>query len=461
MAERLTTYTPAQLADLREQVEKAEAAQDEQAKVIRAMADDSADFTEEKQAEYDLATMEYTIRKDKADAMSRQFSDALLLSENDPINKREPCPAERLMRGGIKALGDAERKYVADWRESKDGKGTSGDIPIDEFMLQGYQDVKANFAGPRNSTGATGRGVIPVTTLVGIVNALKAYGGIAPYANQFNTASGEPINVPQHNDTTQMGSYRSAELATTPAAATSQIGEIQFTAYTQQSGEVFVSNELQQDTSFDILGWVMNLLYHRLGRRRAVEFWGGAGTAGPTGITSIAKAGTAAASQTAITWEEMLNVQYDIDQAYLMGMQAVDRNAAELNNLFGDGGGSVRYVISRGLEQLMRNLKDGEGRPLWQPAITSGIPGMIHGYPYNVCFEGDAPAAGAVVGVFGNLSYFGIRNIGTMSVRMYDDSRTGTQNAVSFQGYCREDSKSLGPDDGGKNQAFVNIQMAA
>ena len=172
----------------------------------------------------------------------------------------------------------------------------------------------------------------------------------------------------------------------------------------------------------------------------------------PAGIVKNAKAGITAAAQEVVTWEEMLDLQYEVDAGWLDPMvMSSGMSGPEM-------GGEVGYVMSRALEGKLRRVLDLEGRPKWVPSVQAGIPDRIHGYPYWLNFEMAAPAAGTSPALFGNFSY--------QDVMVYNffDSRTAQTHGIEVMAFCREDADHIGPDNAGNDStcpAFCKLTMRA
>ena len=123
-------------------------------------------------------------------------------------------------------------------------------------------------------------------------------------------------------------------------------------------------------------------------------------------------------------------------------------------------GGRIGYMISRDMEKLLRKLKDSDNRPLWLPSIREGAGHMIYGKPYAINYDMDDVATGNVPLIFGNFSYYGIRNIRSIEIYRFLDSRTMQNYAVECLAFSRRDGRPIGVVDGsGICEAWAKLTM--
>ena len=110
----------------------------------------------------------------------------------------------------------------------------------------------------------------------------------------------------------------------------------------------------------------------------------------PTGLlhtTGGAEVGVTAASATAITMEEVIDLFFSLKAPYR-------KNAT--------------FVVNDATVKAIRKLKDGQGQYLWQPSITQGTPDTILNRPVVTSQYMPIAAAGEKTILFGDLSYYWI-----------------------------------------------------
>ena len=151
-------------------------------------------------------------------------------------------------------------------------------------------------------------------------------------------------------------------------AENTQVGEVadrlrncNLGAFTYTSGLVRLSQELMQDTAFDLSGFLTRVFGERLARVINTHCTAGDGVAKPSGVITEATLGVTAASATEFTADELIDLEHSVDRAYR-------RNA--------------RWMMNDDALRVVKKLKDGAGRYLWLASPADGEPDTILGHPY-------------------------------------------------------------------------------
>ena len=151
-----------------------------------------------------------------------------------------------------------------------------------------------------------------------------------------------------------------------------------------------VSDELLNDSVFDLPSYISTEFARRIGAKEEEAFFVGDGGGKPTGIfaaTGGAQTGVTAASSTAITADELIDLFYSLKSPYR-------RKAV--------------WVMNDSTVKAIRKLKDNQGQYLWQPSLTAGTPDTILNRPVYTSSYVPAIAAGAKTIAFGDFSYYWI-----------------------------------------------------
>lgn len=151
-----------------------------------------------------------------------------------------------------------------------------------------------------------------------------------------------------------------------------------------------VSNELLNDSVFDLEAYISKEFARRIGNKEEDAFFNGNGTGKPVGIfnsTGGAQTGVTAASSSAVTADEIIDLFYSLGSPYR-------KNAV--------------WVLNDATVKAVRKLKDGNGNYLWQPALTSGTPDVLLGRPVYTSAYVPTIASGAKVIAFGDFNYYWI-----------------------------------------------------
>lgn len=151
-----------------------------------------------------------------------------------------------------------------------------------------------------------------------------------------------------------------------------------------------VSNELLNDSVFNLESYISKEFARRIGSKEEDAFFNGNGTGKPVGIfnaTGGAEVGVTAASATAITADEIIDLFYSLKAPYR-------KNAV--------------WILNDATIKAIRKLKDNNGNYLWQPSLTAGTPDTILGRPVYTSSYVPTIGAGAKTIAFGDFSYYWI-----------------------------------------------------
>lgn len=197
-----------------------------------------------------------------------------------------------------------------------------------------------------------------------------------------------------------------------------------------------VSEELLQDSAFDLESYIRSEFSRRIGDKEEDAFLNGNGTHKPTGIlnaTGGAQVGVTTASATAITADEVIDLFYSLKAPYR-------KNAV--------------WILNDATVKAIRKLKNGAGDYLWQPAIKDGEVPTILGRPYFTSRYAPTIASEAKVIAFGDFSYYWIGDRQGISFKRLNELYAGN-GQVGFLASKRLDGKLVLPE------AIKVLQMKA
>ncbi len=289
--------------------------------------------------------------------------------------------------------------------------GTQEMDPQDRVQLRQY------FAALQTVSGGGGGYTIAPLWRNEIVEAMKAYGGMRQAATVITTDSGADLPFITNDDTGNVGELL-AESGTASEQDTS-FGQRILKAFMYDSKVVRVSFQLLQDSAFDLPGYLTQIFATRLGRVTNTHYTNGLGGNQPNGIVTDATSGVTAAGQTAVTYDELLDLVHSVDPAY--------RSMPGVGFMFPD----------TALRSL-RKLKDGEGQYLWSQGTTVGQPDRLAGYPYIINQDLATMATGTKSILFGNLAAYYIRDTSDMMVLRLEELYA-LQAQVAFVAFMRTD----------------------
>lgn len=285
------------------------------------------------------------------------------------------------------------------------------------------------------STGAAGGYTVPQGFRAKITETLKAYGGVRRLAEVITTDDGATLPWPTNDDTSNVGAILTENTQATEQDVT--FGQKQLTAYTYTSKIVRCSLQLAQDSATDIESWLARKLGQRIGRAQAAHFISGTGAGQPQGLITAATVGKTAASPTAFTYDELIDLMASVDAAYLV-----------------DGEPGVGWIMNQTTWAAVRKLKDSQNRPLVEPNLQTGKPTNLLGYEVVIDNGMAALTTGQKPIAFGNFrAGYVIRDVGAPEVRRLDE-RYMDFLQLGFIGWQRTDAAVQDAS------AFKVLQMA-
>lgn len=158
-----------------------------------------------------------------------------------------------------------------------------------------------------------------------------------------------------------------------------------------------VSEELINDSVFPLEEYISKEFARRIASREEEAFFTGDGNGKPLGFlakTGCADVGVTAASATAITVDEIIDLFYSLKTPYR-------KNAV--------------WILNDATVKAVRKLKDSTGQYLWQSALTEGTPDKLLGRPVYTSAYMPTAAAGAKTVAFGDFKYYWIADRGVPS----------------------------------------------
>ncbi len=188
-----------------------------------------------------------------------------------------------------------------------------------------------------------------------------------------------------------------------------------------------VSNELLSDSVFDLESYISKEFGRRIGSKEEDAFFNGDGVGKPIGIfnkTGGADTGVTAASATAITADEIIDLFYSLNAPYR-------KNAV--------------WVMNDSTVKAIRKLKDNNGNYLWQPALTAGTPDTLLGRPVYTSSYVPAIAAGKKTIAFGDFGYYWIADRQGRNFKKLSELYAATDQ-TGFVATQRVDGKLILPE---------------
>jgi HK97 family phage major capsid protein len=225
-------------------------------------------------------------------------------------------------------------------------------------------------------TGPAGGYLVPATMVNRLTERMKAFGGLEGVADVMTTTSGEVLNWPSLDDTSNEGEVVAEGAAPAGGAdlvfGKRELGAYRFTSTGTGANPIRVSSELLMDNKFDVEGRIMNKLGERIARHAAPLFVRGNGVGQPEGIVNGCTSANGRAIElendtNGLTYDDLINFEHSVDPAY--------RNMGNCSWAFNDA--SLKVI---------KKLQDSNGDPLWLPVTNDRLAanifnGLLLGYP--------------------------------------------------------------------------------
>ena len=250
-----------------------------------------------------------------------------------------------------------------------------------------------------------------------LVEALEEENVFRQLANVIRTSSGDrKIPVVATKGTAswidEEGAYTESD---------DSFGQVSIGAY-KVGTMIKVSEELLNDSVFDLESYIAKEFARRIGAKEEEAFFTGDGSGKPLGVlaaTGGAETGVTAASSTAITADELMDLFYSLKSPY--------RKKAV-------------WVLNDSTIKAVRKLKDSTGQYLWQPSLAVGTPDTLLGRPVKTSAYMPVIAAGAKTIAFGDFSYYWIADRQGRSFKRLNELYAAN-GQVGFLGSQRVDGK--------------------
>jgi len=315
--------------------------------------------------------------------------------------------------------------YRAAFHEYLRAQGQLGEMrPEARAALQaGYTTVEQRAQTTTNSAGGY---TVPTELQNIMIRSMLAWGPMydEDLATSITTTGGYTMTMPTVNDTAvTAGAHTEGATLTDDGGKDVTFGVKQLDAYAFDTEWLRVSKELADDSIFAMEQLIGDLLGERLGRIANLQLTTGSGSSAPHGIVTASSAGTAAASTSAITADEIITLIHNVDPAYRTGPK-------------------VRFMFHDSTLAAIRKLKDGDGNYLWQMGnVQQGQPGSLLGYNYSInqamAELGDGASSRVVA--FGDFGKYYVRKVGAPLIGALQDKDFWPGFGVA--GYIRFDGE--------------------
>jgi HK97 family phage major capsid protein len=339
-------------------------------------------------AEVDAMLDAMDVKKQELDTRARYTDFARLATEADE-SKRLPNPA--VESKAVEPSADIERKAFAS-------------------VMRGrrYEFLAPELKAALNVTTAGEGGYLtPVLYYNDLIAALTK-GSVLRQAGArvISLPGSESVKFPSLTNSTRA-------IKTAEAAAYNEVeptvGEITFTPV-KFTRLVKASKEILTDSRIDLVGQIiMPDVQNAFILAENADFTTGDGVGDPQGVVTGATAAVTAAAATAITADELMDLQYSLEYMYRP---------------------RAKFMMHDSTVKAIRKLKTGIGGDntyLWSPGLSANEPSTLLGSPVIVNNDmAQLAGVSAKTVVYGDFSYFWIADFGGLEIQPLMELYMGT-----------------------------------
>lgn len=364
-------------------------------------AADGREMTAEEQQRWDTMLADYD-KADKAVEAEERFQEVQRRQAAEQVASRDKSVGQQ--------LGEEYRKAFADYLLN----GAMGISPESRTIIE----QRAGIAG------LAGGLIIPKSLASEIEVALKAYGGMFEAGSIIPTSNGGDLILPTVNDTTSKATIVAEYDQSTRKAPS--FGSVTLKAYTYRTPIIPVSQELLQDSAFNLDALLSGLLADAFGRGINEDLTTGNGTGKPTGIVTAATACATSAAAASIKLDDLIDLIKSVNSAYA-------RNG--------------KFMFNRNTLWELAKIKDQNGHYIWHESARDGSPATLFGKQYILNDDVADIGAGNASVLFGDFSKYKIRMVQSFRVVRLNEL-LAEYLSIGLFGFARVDGNLL---DAGTN----------
>ena len=289
-------------------------------------------------------------------------------------------------------------------------------------------DVIEERAGEQNLTMGNNGAIIPTTIANRIINTVRDICPIFERATRYNVKGTLKVPVWGKANGTHDITVGYQEEFTELTADSGKFTSIDLSGYLAGS-LVLIGKSVANNADVDVVGFVVAEMARKISEFIENELLNGTTNKAEGALST--KTVKTAASATAITADELIEVQAEIKQVF-------QKNAC--------------WIVNSQTFTAIRKLKDGNGRYLLQDDITGEFPYRLLGKPVFLSDNMPKMAAGNKAVLYGDLSGLSVNMRENIQIQILLE-KYATQHAVGFVAWFEFDSKVT------DHQKLVALQM--
>jgi len=278
----------------------------------------------------------------------------------------------------LERAADMKKELAANAEAREASPKQSRTAVFGKYLKRGIGALNAEERAQLTSSDAAGGYLVP-EGFSGVLDVETEFTGqVERVAKKLDTASGNLLDYPIVNDTSNDAAIAAEGAATTETDMT--FGNVAFSSYNYTS-LVRVSKQLLDDAGFNLDSFLVEALGERIARKTNADFTTGDGSSKPKGIVDESTLGATCATGGSLVAQDVLNLIHSIDPSY--------RNKA-----------SFGLMCHGNIMALLQKLGVGSSNdfPIFIPSMTAGEPDKLLGH--NVYYNNDMASSVASTNKF-------------------------------------------------------------
>ena len=283
-----------------------------------------------------------------------------------------------------------------------------------DSYLRGELETRDDPATDSKMTKGDNGAVIPTTIIHKIIDKVYDISPIFAMATRYNM--GGTITIPYYDDSESDITMAYAEEFVELESSAGKIKNISLSGFL--AGVLtLVSKSLLNNSNFDLVGFVIDKMAANIAKWIEKELLDG--TEDKIEGLSTLEAGVTAASATAVTADELIDLQEEIPDVYQAG--------------------SV-WIMNKKTRTAIRKLKDGQGNYLLNKDVTARWGYTLLGKEVYVSDNMPEMAAGKRAIIYGDMSGLAVKVTENWEINILRE-KFATQHALGVYAYLEMDSK--------------------
>lgn len=325
--------------------------------------------------------------------------------------------AEKEIRAIDETIARDERARSADKKSISTAMEERAAVEEKEFADYVMGKITETRAGEQNMTMGNNGAIIPTTIANRIIKAVKDRCPILARATIYNVKGTLKVPVWGKANTTHDIAVGYQTEFTEITADSGKFTSVDLGGYLA-GALTLIGKSVENNGSFSVVDFIVNQMAEEIAFWIEGQLLIGTGSNAAQGATNTTTVLTAA-STTAITADELIDLQAKIKQAYQV-------NAC--------------WIMNPGTFTAIKKLKDGNNRYLLQDDVTGEFPFRLLGKPVFLSDNMPAIAAGAKAVLYGDCSGLSVNFRENISIQVLNE-KYATQHAIGVVSWFEFDAK--------------------